>query len=204
MSGTTESFVETIGKFSQHILDYKLDDAASLSKVLKTSQNNIDGQLLEIKKSIQNLTTAASNKAQRDEVQGLQMISLALIIAIFLGLILPQLIARLITRPIGMLSDRLKEIADGDGDLSIRLSEKGSYEIVQVASSFNHFIGKLSSTISKVNSSANALGHSSEQSIDIMSKTLVSIEQQHSETEMVANAISQMNSATAGRCSQYF
>ena len=69
-----------------------------------------------------------------------------LIIAIALGV----LIARNITRPINHVIDALKNIAQGEGDLTIELPASGKDETSVLSSYFNQTILKLKNSIQKV------------------------------------------------------
>ena len=69
-----------------------------------------------------------------------------LIIAISLGV----LIARNITRPINHVIDALKNIAQGEGDLTIELPASGKDETSVLSSYFNQTILKLKNSIQKV------------------------------------------------------
>ena len=69
-----------------------------------------------------------------------------LIIAISLGV----LIARNITRPINHVIDALKNIAQGEGDLTIELPASGKDETSVLSSYFNQTIMKLKTSIQKI------------------------------------------------------
>lgn len=64
--------------------------------------------------------------------------------------ILLLLIRRVVTRPLGRVVDRLKEISEGDGDLTVSLPEEGAREISLLAHSFNIFVAKTRVVIDQV------------------------------------------------------
>ncbi len=56
-------------------------------------------------------------------------------------------LARTIVRPIEQLRDRMTEIADGDGDLTQRVTTTRDDEAGQLAAAFNRFVDKVAATI---------------------------------------------------------
>ena len=50
---------------------------------------------------------------------------------------------RSISTPIGALRDRLKDISEGEGDLTARVAEDGDDEITEVSALFNTFVGQI-------------------------------------------------------------
>ncbi|MEO9946158.1 methyl-accepting chemotaxis protein [Paraglaciecola sp.] len=145
---------------------------------------------------IQKFTLAAATKAEQDEKAGVQWIVATFVIAVIVCLILPVLISRSIVNPINQLIDRLKEIANGDGDLTVKLNDKAKDETGDVARAFNTFIGVINKLISNTNAQANELETASNVALNVMEETATSIEKQHAETAMVATAVNEMSSSS--------
>ena len=112
------------------------------------------------------------------------------------GLTLPFIISRSIIIPINNLSSRLSEIASGDGDLTVRLSDKAKDETGDVAREFNQFLDVLKTLITNTNNQADELGDASSIALKVMRETVTNIDKQHAETEMVATAVNEMSSST--------
>lgn len=72
---------------------------------------------------------------------------------IFMGLLL----ASSITKPIQRLSERFKELGQGDGDLSQRIDVVGNDEVAQLSNGFNGFIEKIHQSIIEVAQTSQAL-----------------------------------------------
>ncbi len=87
------------------------------------------------------------------------IISFFIIIAmgVFIGLFLGFIISRGITRPIKDAMAGLKDIAEGEGDLTRRLDAKGKDEVGELAKWFNTFMEKLQGIIKDVAQSTNTL-----------------------------------------------
>lgn len=165
-------------------------------KNIEAHEKKVEHSILEILESIQKFTLEAAIQAEHDELTGIKIISYLFIGALIIGSILPTVISRSITTPINELQERLIEISEGDGDLNTELNEKGKDETAQVAKAFNAFISKLKGTIQDTNKQASALGDSSDIATQIMQSTLISIEAQQAETEMVSTAVEEMSSTT--------
>ena len=83
------------------------------------------------------------------------------LIVIALAAIVIVLLARSITRPIVRAVDMLKDIAEGDGDLTRRLEVGGKDELGELALYFNRFIEKLRGIIGSVMDTARTVDSSS-------------------------------------------
>jgi len=99
---------------------------------------------------------------------------------------------RLIARPIGNLAERLQDIAEGEGDLSMTLEVTGNDEIGQVGRSFNQFTGKMREAISQVQNAVNHLAGSSSRLQQVTASNIDRIQAQQRDTSQVANSMQMM------------
>ncbi|MET0418180.1 MAG: methyl-accepting chemotaxis protein, partial [Actinoplanes sp.] len=67
--------------------------------------------------------------------------------AVLIAALVALFLARTIVRPIERLRDRMSEIADGDGDLTQRVTAERDDEAGQLAGAFNRFVEKVATTI---------------------------------------------------------
>jgi methyl-accepting chemotaxis protein len=116
--------------------------------------------------------------------------------ALICGVVLPTLIAKAVTKPINDLNERFKELAEGDGDLRIRLNESAHDETGTLAKSFNRFLQVLSDMIGQMNNQAADLDNSSQSVVLSMQQTLDNVVHQREETTAVADSIHEMNNTT--------
>ncbi|KAF0807673.1 methyl-accepting chemotaxis sensory transducer [Alcanivorax xiamenensis] len=72
------------------------------------------------------------------------------VLAIAIALIGPHLMSRAIRQ----ITRRIREISEGDGDLTARIHSRRRDEIGELADQFNAFIGRIDGTLSKVRDSA--------------------------------------------------
>ncbi|MCW8901108.1 MAG: methyl-accepting chemotaxis protein [Gammaproteobacteria bacterium] len=114
------------------------------------------------------------------------------ILALTIGLFVAHFISKTITRPIKDAVAAMHDIAEGDGDLTQRLNEKGKDEIAELGSAFNHFAEKVRQMVLKVSGSTAQLAAAAEEMSMITSETNQGVQKQQSETEMVATAMNEM------------
>ncbi len=124
-------------------------------------------------------------------------IGIALLGILALSIMLALLVSRTITRPIKAVVDTIRDIAQGEGDLTRRLPIAGNNEIGELSEWFNTFIGKLHGIISQVSGSSMQLA-SSAQELQLTSRQMTeSIAQLSSQSTSLATAGEEM-SATSG------
>ena len=90
----------------------------------------------------------------------------------------------------------LREIADGNGDLSKRLPHQGEHEVARISQSFNAFVDKLHSTLVEVADSNQRLHELSGKLASTNSSTVARINHQEQECVQVASSANEI-SATA-------
>ena len=71
-----------------------------------------------------------------------------------LVIVLALFLTRGITRPINGLTSRLREIADGDGDLTQRVDDSRADEIGDLATVFNRFVGNIADLVRQIGETA--------------------------------------------------
>jgi len=59
-------------------------------------------------------------------------------------------LGRAITGPLAAIGNRMNDIAQGEGDLTVRLDVSGQDEIAALSANFNLFVGKIHSTVQQV------------------------------------------------------
>lgn len=85
------------------------------------------------------------------------MLILFMAFALALGVGLSLLLARSIARPVAALAGRMDEIADGDGDLTVRVDESHEDELGTLAKAFNRFVAKVHGVVTQVDHAAQDL-----------------------------------------------
>ncbi len=114
------------------------------------------------------------------------------LLALVAGLVIALLTSFGISRPLKQTNAMLKDISEGDGDLTLRLEVRSRDEVGQLADNFNHFMQKLQKLIREVASATDQLASASEQLSQVTDQSSRQVEKQKVETEQVATAMNEM------------
>ena len=103
---------------------------------------------------------------------------------------------KLMLKNLSEITKNLDDIANGNGDLTIRLEVKTGDEIGQLATSFNRFVEQLHGIISRLrNTSKDLLAEAGDVS-KVVEQQTGRLQRHQSEIHMVATAVTEMASAT--------
>ncbi|WP_085584773.1 MULTISPECIES: methyl-accepting chemotaxis protein [unclassified Pseudomonas] len=130
---------------------------------------------------------------RKSDTFGMAMVGL---IIAGLGLLVIWLVGHGIARPLKQMVTMLDDIAQGEGDLTRRLSSDRSDELGSIAKGFNTFLAKLQAMITQVVTSVQSVSDSSEHTADIAIRTNIGVQKQMAEIDQVATAVQEMT-ATA-------
>jgi len=114
------------------------------------------------------------------------------VIVLVLGGALGWVFGQLLVKPIEQTVEAIKDIAEGEGDLTQRLDDQRSDELGELAGWFNRFVNKLQSIITDLNTHTNDLSVSAEQMSRVSDDTNKGMADQQMQTEQAATAMNQM------------
>ena len=112
------------------------------------------------------------------------VVVIALVIGIFVG--------RSVTTPLKRVSNIMREIADGEGDLRQRLPDEGKDELAELGRRFNAFVVKIQNTMREVGATTDQVASAAEELSRVANETRASVQEQGSETDQIASAINEM------------
>ena len=165
-------------RFSEIIQDNATKINAVLGGEIETVNSQIETHLADV--GVLNATAAEKVFDDIDQARGrvqnktANIVSMGGLICGIIILVSVGFIAvALVIRPITQVADRLKDIAQGEGDLTIRLEETRQDEIGRLAKWFNVFIDKLEKIIQRISDNSN--------DVNISSNELFGIAQQMSD-----------------------
>ena len=159
--------------------------AARWTLMLQLPLDAVMGDLQSLQKDL---------SAQRDqEIFGMALVGL---LVAGLGLLVIWFVGYGIARPLKQMVAMLDDIAQGEGDLTRRLTTDRADELGAIAKGFNTFLGKLQVMISQVVTSVQQVSDSSEHTADIAIRTNQGVQKQMAEIDLVATAVHEMT-ATA-------
>ncbi|WP_300178335.1 methyl-accepting chemotaxis protein [uncultured Aliivibrio sp.] len=117
------------------------------------------------------------------------------LILLFVSLFTGWLVTRQL-RELGTVSEALAGIANGEGDLTVRINVKSDDEVGKLAENFNQFVSRLHTMASNLQEITLELNRSAADSASSAIKRSENIRQQQDEITMVATAVTEMASAT--------
>lgn len=132
--------------------------------------------------------------ALHEEAVNLTLFSVVILVALLATIFV---LVKSITQPLNETVLRMKEIASGDGDLTVQLKEDGHDEIRDFSEQFNIFVGKIRELVLNVVQATDKLGQSADGLVAVVQSSFDNMQVQQSETDQVASAMNEM-STTAG------
>ena len=130
-----------------------------------------------------------------DELR-LEMLIIGMVI-LFGSLIIVFFVARGMVKPVNVVVTALKDIAQGEGDLTVRLPVTGNDEITDLSEYFNQTISKIGSSIQNVGVNANAMEDIGNELASNMTETASAVHQISANIDGVKQqALSQSASVT--------
>ncbi|MDG1751849.1 MAG: methyl-accepting chemotaxis protein [Thalassotalea sp.] len=176
--GTTPAFSSQLNE---------LDDKNIVSFVPINGIESVNwyvGVVLDKDKAYQSLVSARNNAV----VVGL--------ISLLVTVVLLHFLFGHLMKPIYRLNDAIKDISDGDGDLTQRLSVDTQDEIGQLSLNFNGFIETVHRSMQQVKASTDTLNEHIEQVRKSAHHGIEMTEQQLSRGTNVSNAVAKLNSSS--------
>lgn len=152
---------------------------ATIYQPIKNNSGEIIGMWL-VGTSIDNINDTVTST--------LLVVIMAIIITGLVAITITVLFTRSIVRPIKVVNDQLREIAEGEGDLTKEILIKSQDEIGDMASSFNKMMETLRSMLGHVSDTSEQVAASAEE-------LMASAEQTSSATNQVALAIQEVSNA---------
>ena len=134
-------------------------------------------------------------KESKDTISSMMKASIMLFVAVLLVLIAVSVfVVRAIVKPINNTAAGLKDIAEGEGDLTTRLAVSTKDEVGMLSESFNKFIEKLHQMITDIKQGVETLSSSSTEMASIADDMSNSSDQTSQRADAVAAASEEMNS----------
>ncbi|MCL7751515.1 methyl-accepting chemotaxis protein [Guyparkeria hydrothermalis] len=157
----------------------------------------------QIRKNIQSLIATAKARedarTQAAEDHMLEARAATLVIgavALGVGIFLLVLVMANFTRRIHHVINAMEDIAEGEGDLTRRLSVTGNDEFAKLSRGFNRFVERIHDLVREITDSTGQLAASAEEMSMITRQSRESTHEQNEQTQMVASAIEELTATT--------
>ncbi|ETI62294.1 methyl-accepting chemotaxis protein [Marinomonas profundimaris] len=105
------------------------------------------------------------------------------------------LIGSTLVKQLEIVAHNLKEIGEGEGDLSHRLRDDGPIELASIGNGFNKFVSVIHNMVKQVSQTSNQLNDASEQMLNSADTMLKDARLQSERTAMVASAIHEVEAS---------
>ncbi|KPY86508.1 Histidine kinase, HAMP region:Cache:Bacterial chemotaxis sensory transducer [Pseudomonas syringae pv. helianthi] len=119
----------------------------------------------------------------------------AMVVVVMVIILLLGLLIRVLMQPLHQMGRAMRDIADGEGDLTKRLAITSQDEFGALAQSFNHFVERIHTSIREVASTAAQLGEVATRVVRVSNASMDNSDQQAHRTESVAAAINELGAA---------
>ena len=156
-----------------------------LAEISTQLQNLVEQQHHNIKTTSTELTDQTESTTR--------FVTLLLFVGLLIGGGIAWITTQLISKPLRNAVTAMKDIAEGEGDLTQRLHSRGDDEIAQMAKAFNQFAGNIQELLKQVLDSANQISSSAEDMASASANAETSIQKQNSETEQISAAVEEMS-----------
>ncbi|MCL7743406.1 methyl-accepting chemotaxis protein [Guyparkeria hydrothermalis] len=118
------------------------------------------------------------------------------VVALGVGVFLLVLVMASFTRRIRYVISAMRDIAEGEGDLTRRLPADGHDEFAQLSGAFNQFVARIQTLVCEITDSTGQLAASAEEMSMITRQSRESTHEQNEQTQMVASAIEELTATT--------
>lgn len=117
------------------------------------------------------------------------------VVGTLVALITALLLPLVVTVPLRTISDRIQNIAEGDGDLTIRINIDRKDELGQLAGHVNRFMEKLQRLISEIRHNTDDVSSSAETLLEVSSSSQKAADEQCHAITMVVAAVNELTVA---------
>jgi methyl-accepting chemotaxis protein len=120
---------------------------------------------------------------------------IATIIAVVLIMLLLSLLINVLMQPLNIMGKAMEDIAQGEGDLTKRLSIQSNDEFGRLATAFNRFVERIHSSIREVSSATGQVNEVAKLVVGASNSSMINSDEQASHTNSVAAAINELGAA---------
>ncbi|CAH0142238.1 methyl-accepting chemotaxis protein [Pseudomonas mediterranea] len=120
---------------------------------------------------------------------------IATVIAVVFIIALLSMLIRLLIQPLHVMTRAMEDIADGEGDLTKRLTIQNQDEFGILGTAFNRFVERIHGSIREVSSATEHVNEVALRVVSASNSSMVNSDEQSSRTNSVAAAINQLGAA---------
>ncbi|EJC6736988.1 methyl-accepting chemotaxis protein [Vibrio vulnificus] len=164
-------------------------------KTLDTIGPQVAQRIASLRESIASSMEQAAEQANENAEQSITFLYGIAVIAIVIGLLFSFVITRSLIVKVQRTTNVLQDIAQGEGDLTIRVPTSGNDELDVLAGHYNTFAGKLQHTIRQMSEAAAQMLQAAEILALKARDTQSEVREQQSQAQVAASAMTEMSAS---------
>jgi methyl-accepting chemotaxis protein len=158
---------------------------------LQAVQVEVGGIQSELETEAGKKAEAVNTSLSRMSTVSVTLFVIAAVLAVTIGL----LITRSVVGPVRRIVDSLKDIAEGEGDLTQRVDQDRNDELGELGQWFNTFVIKVHGIISDISSGAREVAGASTQIAAASEEMATGMEEQSSQITQISSAVEEMSAS---------
>jgi methyl-accepting chemotaxis protein len=166
-------------------IEMSFGTAAQAFNAMRNTINSLSDIMLK-------LVDNAADSGEATVTSASTHITIIIIIGLALSALVAFILPSVIITPMKRLLAHLEDVAEGEGDLTVRLEVNSHDEMGRVADAFNRFVSKIHKLIGSSIDSTRQLAGSTQQLTVVAAESSQAVAQQMSELDQVATAITEM------------
>ncbi|PSU35000.1 methyl-accepting chemotaxis protein [Photobacterium lutimaris] len=152
---------------------------------LRSNVQLVENQIDQLEQAIINSITELQSQEKAILLVGGVAITLIMTLVLLV-------ISRTISHRLRAVNDIMQDIAQGEGNLTVRMNDQGDDELAQLSRSFDLFTSKLQAIINNIADISQQLSRAANESKSAASGSLANAEQQQGESANIATSINEL------------
>jgi len=148
-----------------------------------------------LRAELEKSATALEDAAIKSASQATTMLIVGSLIASVIGVLSAFLIARTVLKPLRTVIDRLRDIAEGEADLTKRVDETRKDELGELGKWFNVFVKNMQQILTDVRGASNQVAAAATEIAASSEEMARGMEQQSGQVTQIGSAVAEMSSS---------
>lgn len=187
-------------KLSKQVLGMREKSPESDTELLKLALGEANALFEQMRENINKLTELVDKDTENTSLEAAStfqelkiLITVISLVSMAIGIVMTLIIANGITKPLGNMIHMLKDIAEGEGDLTKRISDRSGTETQELAEWFNLFVERIHGIIKDVSGNAEKVTDASQGMLALSSSVSSSSGLMTDKSTIVAAAAEEMS-----------
>jgi len=189
IKGQLDVYVEGFAVVRQCVLDRNTLVHGTLDKLGPEMANLV----LEIEDTLERDSIVVTEASQASLGQAITTLLVVSVIAIIIGALLAFYLGRAISKPISAMIDRIKDIAEGEGDLTQRVDQDRKDELGELGKWFNTFVSKVHDIVAAVNGVSQEVADATMELSENSKNMAMSMDSSSSQVREMSSAVEEMS-----------